>query len=256
MLYPDFRSRIRGGGPVCGCTINVFAPEQVEQLGLLGFDFAFLDNEHGPFSDRELLAMITAGDAVGMPCLVRVYENSPAVIKHVMDCGAAGIIIPDCSTPQAAQEAIRAMKYAPLGNRGLSATRAARYGLGEGLDEYVRRSNEQSVLVCQIESPEGVANARSLAETEEIDTLFIGTTDLSHAMGFTGQRANPAVLSAVEEVKQIARAHGRTLGAMVRLGESPQDYFDEGYGMAVGSGSGFFTGGAKEFLKGLRSRGH
>ena len=58
MLYSGFREKIRSGVPVCGCTINIFAPEQVEQMGLLGFDFAFLDNEHGPFSDRELLQLI------------------------------------------------------------------------------------------------------------------------------------------------------------------------------------------------------
>ena len=252
MLYPGFREKIRDGIPVCGCTINGFAPDQIEQLGILGFDFVFIDNEHGPFTDRELLAMITAGDAVGIPCLVRVYENNAAVIKHVMDCGAAGIIIPDCSTPEAARQAIDALKYAPLGHRGLSTTRAASYGLQESLAEYVQRANDESVLVCQIESPEGVANVEVLAAMEEIDVLFIGTTDLSHAMGYTGQRNNHKVLAAVEKVKEAAKRHRRALGAMVRAGESPQDYIDNGYGMPVGSGSGFFIGGAKNFLSQLR----
>lgn len=252
MLYPGFRAKIRNGIPVCGCTINSFAPEQVEQLGILGFDFAFLDNEHGPFTDRELLMMITAGDAVGLPCLVRVYENSPSVIKHVMDCGAAGIIVPDCSTPELAQQAIQALKYAPVGSRGLSATRAAYYGLCGSLAEYVQKSNEESVLVCQVESPEGVANVEALAAMDEIDVLFIGTTDLSHAMGLTGQRSNPEVLAAVEQVELVAKGHGCALGAMVRAGESPQDYIDHGYEMPVGSGSSFFTGGAKQFLSQLK----
>lgn len=254
MLYPGFRAKIRDGIPVCGCTVNGFAPEQVEQLGILGFDFVFIDNEHGPFTDRELLAMITAGDAVGLPCLVRVYENNAAVIKHVMDCGAAGIIIPDCATPELAQQAINAMKYAPIGNRGLSTTRAASYGLRESLADYVSMSNQESVLVCQIESPEGVDNAEKLAAMEEIDVLFIGTTDLSHAMGYTGQRANPQVLAAVEKVEKVAKQYHRALGAMVRAGESPQDYIDQGYEMPVGSGSSFFTSGAKKFLSQLRSQ--
>ena len=252
MLYSGFREKIRSGVPVCGCTINGFAPEQIEQIGILGFDFAFIDNEHGPFTDRELLLMITAGDAVGLPCLVRIYENSAAAIKHVMDCGAAGIIVPDCATPELAQKALDALKYAPMGHRGLSTTRAASYGLCETLDEYVKKANEESVLVCQIESPEGVANVEELASIEDIDVLFIGTTDLSHAMGFTGQRGNPAVLEAVKRVKEAAQKSGRALGAMVRAGESPQDYIDDGYEMPVGSGASFFTGGAKQFLSKLR----
>ena len=252
MLYSGFREKIRSGVPVCGCTINVYAPEQVEQMGILGFDFAFIDNEHGPFSDRELLHLITAGDAVGLPCLVRVYENSPAAIQHAMDCGAAGVVIPDCATPELARRAADALKYAPLGHRGLSTTRAASYGLSEGLAEYVKRANKESVLVCQVESPQGVANVEALATMEEVDVLFIGTTDLSHAMGFTGQRDNPEVMKAVEQVKKTAQAHKMALGAMVRAGESPQDYIDDGYVMPVGSSSSFFVGGARSFLQKLR----
>lgn len=248
MLYPELKEKIRAGKPVCGCTVNSFAPEQIEMLGMLGFDFIFIDNEHGCCTDRELLAMITAGDAVGVPCLVRVYNNDEAVIKHVMDNGAAGIIVPDCSNTALAQKAIDSLKYSPIGNRGLSTTRAASYGLKEGLAEYVKYANENSVLVCQIESPEGVANVEKLSQMEQIDVLFIGTTDLSHSMGYTGQRNNSAVLEAVERVKKVCKTNKKALGAMVRGGESPQDYIDKGYVMCVGSASGFFTSGAKKFI--------
>lgn len=252
MLYPEFRNKIRTGTPVCGCTVNSYAPEQVEMLGLLGYDFVFIDNEHGCCTDRELLAMITAGDSVGIPCLVRVYENSESVIKHVMDIGAAGIIVPDCATTELAQAAILSLKYAPIGKRGLSTTRAAAYGLKEGLADYVKHANEASVLVCQVESPEGVSNIEELSKIDEIDALFIGTTDLSHSMGYTGQRNNHAVTEAVEFVKSACEQNKKPLGAMVRGGESPQDYIDAGYVMPVGSASGFFTGGAKKFIQSVK----
>lgn len=253
MLYSGFREKIRSGIPVCGCAVNTCSPGQVEQLGILGFDFAVIDNERGPFSDNELLALITAGDAVGLPCLVRVCQNSAWAIQHVMDCGAVGVIIPDCSTPQLAQQAFDGLKFAPLGSRSLSASRAAEYGLRGSLADYVKTANRESVLVCRIDSPQGAANAEALAAMEEIDVLLTDTAQLAFAMGFPGHPSHPQVLAAVERVKELAKKHGRSLGIIVGAGESAQDYIDDGYEMPVGSGSGFFTSGAKEFLSQLKT---
>lgn len=249
MLSEMLRAAMRTGTPLAGCTISSFAPEQVEILGLLGFDFAFIDGEHWPFNDRELLHMITAGDAVGMPCLVRVRENSPAAIQRVMDSGAAGVIVPDVSTPELVRRVIDAVKYAPLGNRGLSTTRAAGYGIGRGLADYVKYANEKSIVVCQVESVEALENLEAILSVDEVDVSFIGTTDLSHSMGFTGQRDNAEVAAAVARIVACAKSKGRAYGAIVRAGEDPKMYADQGYSMIVASGMSFFSGGAKKYME-------
>ena len=255
MLSKTLREAMRAGKPLAGCTVSSYAPEQVEILGLLGYDFAFIDAEHWPLGDRELLHMIVAGDAVGLPCLVRVRENTPAAIQRVMDGGAAGVIVPDASTPELVRRAVEAVKYAPPGNRGLSTTRAAGYGVGMGLAEYVKYANEKSVLVCQVESAEALENLEGILGEDEVDVSFIGTTDLSHSMGFTGQRDSAEVAAAVARIAACAKAKGRSLGAMVRAGEDPKAYAEQGYSMIVSSGMGFFSGGAKKYLEQFRAAG-
>jgi 2-keto-3-deoxy-L-rhamnonate aldolase RhmA len=249
MLSKTLRADMRAGKPLAGCTISGYSPDQVEVLGLLGYNFVFIDSEHWPLNDRELLGMITAGDAVGLPCLVRVRENSPAAIQRVMDSGAAGVIVPDVYDAAQARKVIDAVKYSPIGNRGLSTTRASGYGLTMGLADYVRYANEKSVVVCQIESKEALANMQEIVALDEIDIAFIGTTDLSHSMGFTGQRDNPVVAEAVRDILRCAKAAGRSCGSMVRAGENPRMYAEQGYSMIVASGSGFFTGGARKYVE-------
>jgi 2-keto-3-deoxy-L-rhamnonate aldolase RhmA len=243
------RESMRAGAPLAGCTVSGYAPEQIEMLGFLGFDFAFIDSEHWPLSDREMLAMITAGDAAGMPCLIRVKENSPSSIQRVMDCGAAGVIVPDISNCEEALKVVSSVKYCPLGARGLSTTRASYYGLRMGLADYVKYANEKSVVVCQIESVEGLDSVEETTKLEGIDVIFVGTTDLSHSMGFTGQRNNAEVGAAVDHIVACAKKNGRSYGAMVRPGEDPADYAKQGYSMIVASGASFFSGGAKKFIE-------
>jgi 2-keto-3-deoxy-L-rhamnonate aldolase RhmA len=255
MLSKNLRELMRAGHPLAGCTVSGYATEQIEILGLLGFNFAFIDSEHWPLGDRELLHMIAAGDATGMPCLVRVRENKPSVIQRIMDCGAAGVIVPGISDVKDAREVVSAVKYNPIGDRGLSTTRASDYGIKMGLADYVKYANEKSVVVCQIESRESLENAEEITSVDEIDIAFIGTTDLSHSMGFTGQRNNPEVTAAVERIISCAKKNGRAYGAMVRADEDPNDYIRAGYSMIVSSGIGFFSGGAKKFVESFKRIG-
>lgn len=253
MLSKQFREKIRSGVPVSGCTISSYSPENIEILGILGYDFAFVDSEHWPLSDREILSLITAGDAVGMPCLIRVKENSPAAIQRVMESGAAGVVVPDVATAELAKQVVDAVKYRPIGDRGLSTTRASCYGLEGGLADYVKKANEESVIVCQIESVEGVRNAKEIIANENIDAVFIGTTDLSNSMGLTGKRNDPVVKQAVESVIELAKIAGRSYGAMVRADEDPVEYKKQGYCLMVASGIGFFTGGAKKYINAFKT---
>ncbi len=249
MLSNTLRNDLKEGKAISGCTVSLFAPELVEMLALSGFDFAFIDAEHGPLSEREVQTMIMAADVVGMACLVRVPANDPRVILRYMDTGAAGIIVPDIESKAEAENAIKAVKYEPHGIRGLSTTRAAWYGQKMPLGEYTKYANDKSVVICQIESKKGVENVKEIISAEHLDGIFIGTTDLSNSLGVAGQRNNPQVNEAVDYVVKTAKAADKAYGAMVRAGESPKVYIEEGYQITVASGNGFFTGGAKQFIK-------
>lgn len=254
MLSSNLRDAIRSGKPVNGCTISCFAPEQVEVLGLLGYDFAFLDSEHWPLSDRELSSLITAGDAAGIASLVRIRENSPSAIQRVMDSGAAGLIVPAVSSAKLAQEAISSVKYQPQGNRGLSSVRASGYGIKMGLAEYIKYANDKSIVVCQMENMEGVRNIDEIIGIDSIDAIFIGTTDLSNSLGFAGQYNHEKVSEVVQVIENKAKNAGKTLASMVRGDEDPKQYIAKGYCMLVASGMSLFVGGAKKYINAMKNK--
>jgi len=249
MLSDTLRQSLRAGKAISGCTISFNTPEIVEFCGLMGFDFVFLDAEHGPLSVREAQALITAADAAGIASLVRVPANDPSIILRFMDVGAAGIFIPDIESREEAIQAIRAVKYVPHGNRGLSTTRSAWYGQKMSLGEYTKYANDKSVVICQIESKKGVENAAEILSLDFLDGILIGTTDLSNSLGVAGQRDSQLVMDAVNAVVAKAKAAGKPYGAVVRPGESPRQYVDEGYQIVVGSGNGFFMSSAKQYIK-------
>ncbi len=254
MLSDTLRKGLREGKAVIGCTMQLNAPELVEICGLVGFDFVFLDAEHGPLSEREVQYLVTAADAAGIASLVRVPANDPRIILRFMDVGASGVIIPDTENRDEVIRAVEAVKFIPDGHRGLSSPRSAWYGQKMGLGEYTKFSNDKSVVICQVESKEAVENVEEIVSVDLLDGIFIGTTDLSNSLGIAGQRNNPMIQEAIKHVIDKAKAAGKPYGAMVRPGESPKQYADEGYQIIVGSGNGFFTSSAKQFVKEFRSK--
>ena len=108
-----------------------------------------------------------------------------------MDVGAAGIVVPNIESKEDAIKAIEAVKYVPLGSRGLSTTRAAWNGQKMFLGEYTKYANDKSVVICQIESKKGVENAEEILSLELLDGILIDTTDLSNSIDVAGQKDNP-----------------------------------------------------------------
>ncbi|MDI7258631.1 MAG: aldolase/citrate lyase family protein [Thermodesulfobacteriota bacterium] len=254
MLSDVLRNRLKEGKAIIGCTMQLNAPELVEICGLVGFDFVFVDAEHGPLSEREVQYLVTAADAAGISSLVRVPSNDPRVILRFMDVGASGVVVPDIESRDEVLRVVRAVKYVPDGSRGLSSTRSAWYGQKMSLGDYTKFSNDKSIVICQVESKEGVEHVEEIVSVDLLDGIIIGTTDLSNSLGVAGQRNSPILNEAVKHVIEKARAAGKPYGAVVRPGESPKQYVNEGYQILLGSGNGFFISSAKQFVKEFRSK--
>ena len=83
----------------CGC------PEFLEIAASVGYDFVIIDNEHGLWSCEGNAHMIRAAESTGIVPIVRVSDINEAEIKRVLDCGAAGVMIPNISSVEQAKEA-------------------------------------------------------------------------------------------------------------------------------------------------------
>lgn len=200
---------LKSGGLAIGTYVSLAEPSLVEIVGLGGFDAAFIDMEHSTFDLQTVEQMIRAADLVGITSMVRVPDNNPKTILRLLDSGAEGIIIPHIANHHDALEAVKAVRYPPLGERGVAgSTRAARYG-AIPLDEHVATSNEQIVLAVMIEDVEAFEHLEAIAGTEGIDLVAIGPADLSRTLGVLGQMNHPLVRSTVESMAARIQAVGK-----------------------------------------------
>jgi 2-keto-3-deoxy-L-rhamnonate aldolase RhmA len=213
---------LREGGRAVGCFIFLGDPAVVEIAGLAGMDFVIVDMEHSPRDIWLVEQMVRAAEVVGITPLVRVSENSEKTILRVLETGAQGVVLPILETGEAAAEAVRAIRYPPLGARGTcTVTRASRYGIFRpAFNEYTSRSNDETLVVGLIESVAGVENIREILAAG-IDIAFVGRGDLSASFGIPGEKEDPRVVRAMEDVVAAVREHRSTTKVDCWAGMTP-----------------------------------
>ncbi len=248
------RQRIRSGETLLGTFLNLGSPMATEICARAGLDWVLIDLEHGAGSEAELLSQLTAVAAAGTTAIVRVERSERMRIARALDLGAEGIMAPRVDTADEAAELVRHLRYPPGGIRGVALmTRGAEYGTvahGE-----VAAVNDRLVTIAQVESPTAVANAAELAAVDGVDVLFVGPTDLTHAMGIPGEIDHPDYRRAVAEVGQAAAAAGKAAGVLLWRVEDMDAYLDAGYRfLAVGSDGAFVAGGVRSMAAAFRSR--
>jgi 4-hydroxy-2-oxoheptanedioate aldolase len=172
------KARVAAGERLLGLLLRIPAEELLEMTAVSGFDFVVVDCEHGPADVGQLRAHIALADAHGVPVLVRVGSDEPALVLRALDAGADGVIAPHVDDPAAAAALVAAAHYPPLGHRGFATYgRAGRFGSIEP-DEHHRRSTENTLVIGMIESPVGVRNAAEIIDTPGLDGILVGPADL------------------------------------------------------------------------------
>ena len=200
MKINNVKIKLKAGGVAVGALLPFFAPTAVEILGYAGCDFVTFDAEHGPLTAMEIESMTRAADCVGIVPLARVESNAPSAILRLMDVGVLGVQIPHISTREDAASAVQAVKYHPLGCRGLAGSvRAANY-TSMASQDYVRMSNENSLVIVQIEDIASLPHLKEILSVEGVDAVFIGQNDLSNSMGFSGNTGHREVQRVVDKI--------------------------------------------------------
>ncbi len=184
-----------------GSWITVPHPAIAELLARAGFDWLNIDLEHSAISLETAAEMIRTIDHAGLRPFVRVGSHDPNVIKRVMDAGAHGIIASTVNTVEEASRIVAAVRYPPLGSRGVGLSRAQ--GYGDEFDDYYQWLNQESIVIVQIEHIEAVKNLEAILQVSGVDGFLIGPYDLSASLGVPGKFTHPKMAEALEEVKRI-----------------------------------------------------
>ncbi len=249
-MKQPFRERLLAGDQLIGTMVTLGAAEVAEILALAGFDWLFLDAEHGVLTPP-LLQALMQGAGREMPCLVRLPGDDEIAIKKALDAGAAGIIVPMVNSAEQAAAVVSRAKYAPQGRRGVGLGRAAGYGLA--FQAYLDRANAETAVVVQAEHIAAVAQIEAIVAVEGVDAVLIGPYDLSASMGLMGQVDHPEVQAAIGQVTAVCRQASVPLGIFGVSAAAVQPYIDLGYTLIVAGVDTLMLGGAgREILRQLR----
>ena len=177
-----------------------------------GFDAIWLDAEHSTWDRRELQHMIALHHLANIDCIVRTGSRDAAHLYHLLEDGATGLMIPLVNTAAEAAAVARAVKFPPVGERGLDGAGLDNSFYLGGTDRYPAAANAETFLIVQLETPEAVANSDAIAATPGVDGLFIGPGDLSLRLGCPLDWQNPKMVAAQASVAAAARKHGKVWG--------------------------------------------
>jgi 4-hydroxy-2-oxoheptanedioate aldolase len=243
------KSKLKSGKTVYGCFTRYPDASLVELLGYQGFDFLLFDAEHGTLEPRDCEQMVRAAELRCVTPVVRVTTNAPAIILRYMDTGAQGVHIPWVNTVEEAEQAVRSVKYGPRGSRGLAAVRAADYAQLAALDEYTNVSNQETLVVVHIETEEAIRHLPGMVKIDGLDVIFIGATDLSHSMGFTGRVEHPAVQTAIQRIVDTVRDSDKVIGVLTGNADAAQRWRDRGARYLATTVEGLIGQASRGFLK-------
>src|SRR6185503_4613794 len=193
------KAKLLAGEPVFGASVMIPSPQLVEMLGAAGFDWVLLDCEHGTLTLESVELMAMAAEASGITAIARPATRSAEHILQVLDRGVMGVQVPHVNTAADAREVVQAVKYHPLGRRGLAAgTRAALYDAHGTMADYVRAANDATLIAIQLEERAAIDNLDEMLQVPDIDVYFVGPSDLSQAMGHPGNPKAPPVAAAID----------------------------------------------------------
>ena len=205
--------KLRAGGLALGFGVHHLRTAAAGMLAAAaGHDWLFIDMEHGAFSQDDVAQICIAALPTGITPVVRVCAGALDEGTRALDNGAAGVIVPHVDTVDQARQIATAFRYPPLGSRSWGGPSALFGYRAPGAAEAQAAINPEILVVAMVESPEGVANAAAIAGVEGIDGLLIGTSDLTAALGISGQILHQRVEEAYRSVGAACRKAGKFLG--------------------------------------------
>lgn len=200
------------------------SPLLIEKMNREDLDFILFDAEHGIFNNENLIPSLQVCRLIGLPSLVRIPDCNYSFIARAIDLGADGIMLPRTETVEQVQQAVEALRFAPIGKTGCGGH--GQFKEGESFEEY----QKNRFLMIQIESNEGIHNLPTMLEEygEQIAAVMIGPYDLSVMLGTPKDIKSPVVIDAIQKVFDICHRHNKSCGIFCDDEILAKKYYDMG----------------------------
>jgi len=247
------KEKIKNNKVVIGSWVSLAHPVIVEIMAKSGFDWLAIDMEHSAITLQSLEPLIQIIEANGVVPLVRLSSNDPILAKRVMDIGAYGVIVPMINSRAEAEVAVKSIKYPPIGMRGVGLYRAQNFG--SEFEEYKNTSDQESMVIVQIEHKDGVENIEEILKVPGVDGVFVGPYDLSCSLGVSGQLEHSLMNECKSKIIGATKKSGLALGIHVVAPslEEVKKRIEEGYNfIAYSTDAIVLNNHFREFIKNIK----
>jgi 2-keto-3-deoxy-L-rhamnonate aldolase RhmA len=218
-----------------------------------GYDFVFIDMEHGNYNMETVADLIRGAKSAEMATIIRVPRLETFFISRVLDAGAEGIMVPMTSTKEQAEEIVRYSKYTPLGQRGFGNQTGQTDYKPLKTPDFMKEANEHTLIVAQIETREAIENVDSILSVEGIDVGLIGPNDLSISLGVPDQMGSEILTKAIDKVVEMAKKKGKATGIHIANIEALRKWRSKGMTvLAYSTDIGFMYNASKSSLEELK----
>lgn len=248
------KALLRQGETVIGAWLDeVRSPAVAQLLAAAGLDFLIVDMEHAPYNMETMADIVRMARQVEITPIVRIPDLAWERVGRILDAGAQGLMLPRVKTPAEVEAFVSALKYPPVGRRGMAAGLGNTDFQGVSTQEYINFSNEETLVIIQIETREAVDNVEALAAVPGVDVFFVGPDDLSISLGFAGQSTHPHVQETISRVVTVANQSAIIAGIPTSQLEAISSLRERDFRLiAYGSDVEFIYNGARQGVQALR----
>ncbi len=213
VLLNPVKELLQAGKVALGMNVRLARSGDIARIAkTTGHDFIFIDTQHSLFTVESIGNIAQVALAIGIAPLVRVRSCDDPDTQVLLDNGVTGIVFPDISTAAEARRAVDRAKFPPIGKRSVAG--------GYSLFDYravspaqaVPALNASTLVVCMIETREGLENVDAIAAVDGVDVIHVGSADLLTALGKPGAYGSPEHIAALDRVIAAALKHGKVPG--------------------------------------------
>lgn len=249
MRNDRLRRRVEAGEVAYGLVTTWPDPDLVEAAGACGFDYVFIDAEHGALDIRTCAELVRAADCGEMTSIIRVPYSDMRGIYSYLDLGAGGLIVPHIKSAADAAVALGAGYYPPIGVRGaFSSSRAARYGTASSADAYYRAANEAVWIFPLIEDVEAVDAIDQIVALPAVRGVFIGPGDLGLSRISSGRTEGPTVDALIDRVVAAGVRAKKVVGTVAGTPAAASALVAKGVQMICAGAGALFTAACRGYL--------
>ena len=204
------------------------SPEIAKIFAAAGFNWTFVDTEHGGFDLETVQDICRISVMVDLAPIVRVADLQYSLIARALDCGAQGVIFPRVESPELLQQAVSWTKFPPIGIRGYGISPVNLDYQTHSFNDVIAHMNANTMVVMQIETQRALDAREELLSVPGIDAVMIGPADLSISLGVPGEFQHPKMIAAMEAVRDTCDRRGIAPGTQTRSAPQAKFWRDRG----------------------------